>query len=585
MMTQLSLTVNGIRHEVMVDDQGTLLAFLREDLGLTGAKNGCDGSGTCGACTVLVDGIARKSCQLKLSNVRDADVVTIEGLSSNGTHPIQQAFIAHGAVQCGFCTPGMILATKSLLDRNPNPTDDDIARGLSGNLCRCTGYAKIRDAVRSLASGQETTIEQGTTRSEIGASLPRPDAWGKVTGKARYADDCHQADDLVLRVIWSTEPRARLRHVDIEQALAVPGVVKILTAQDVPGINAYGLIHRNQPVLCDEDVRFTGDPIALIIAESQVAAEEAAQKVAVDFEVLPPVFDPLEALSSSAPLLHPDGNVLCEYRLEHGDVSSGFASAHTLVSGRFTTPAIEHAYLEPEAGFAEWVDDTVVVHAAGQYPQTIQDQVAAVLGISNEFVRVICPTVGGAFGGKTDVSVHALLALAAWHTKRRVRLTWTREESLRCSVKRHPMIMDYRMALDAQGHLLAIEGDLIANAGAYESLSHPLLEQAAAFSTGPYRVPAVDVCVRGVYTNTAISSAFRGFGVPQPTFAVESLLDEAARELKLSPIEIRRRNALRPGDRSATGQIQRADTHIVETLDAIDEKYRQSPEVWDPMKV
>ena len=574
-MTKLiHLTVNGVRREIAADNERTLLLYLREDLGLTGAKNGCDGSGTCGACTVLVNGVAKKSCQLLLHDACGADVVTIEGLSPDGSHPIQRAFVAHGAVQCGFCTPGMILATKALLDQTANPTDADILRGLSGNLCRCTGYAKILQAVQSLASNRHDVTEPEATRSQIGASLPRPDAWAKTTGEAMYADDLHEPDDLVLRVVWSPEPRARLRHVDIEAALAMPGVVAVLTAKDIPGINAYGPIHRNQPVLCDQDIRFTGDPVALVVAETQDAADQAVEEVVLDLEALKPVFDPIDALAESAPSLHPGGNVLCDYRLAHGDVSKGFAEADTVVSGRFTTPATEHAYLEPEAGVAEWIDDTVIVRAAGQYPQTIQDQLAAVLGISSESVRVICPTVGGAFGGKTDISVHALLALAAWHTKRRVRLTWTREESLRCSVKRHPMAMDYRMAFDSKGQLLAIEGDLIANAGAYESLSHPLLEQTAAFSTDPYRVPAVDVRVRGVYTNTAISSAFRGFGIPQPTFAVESLLDEAARKLGLSPIELRRRNALRAGDRSATGQVQREDTHIIETLDAIEEQFR-----------
>ena len=573
MQEGLQLTVNGVLRTVDAPESVSLLTYLRETLGLTGAKNGCDGSGTCGACTVLVNGTAQKSCQLKLADLNGAVVLTIEGLSEEGDHPIQRSFIDCGAVQCGFCTPGMILATKGLLDRTPHPTRDEIVKALSGNLCRCTGYAKIIEAVEAAA---RTIPAQGHDRDasgRIGGSMPRPDASAKVSGQAAFADDEHRDGDLVLRVVWPTHPHAQIISIDCRDARTVEGVVDVLTAAEIPGANAYGLIHRNQPVLCEDRVRFLGDPIALVIAESKEAAETAAQKVRVEMEPLQTVYEAAEALEETAPQLHAEGNVCCEYRLEHGSPQAVFEEAHLTVAGRYETPAVEHAYLEPEAGSAEWVDETLVVRAAAQYPQAIQAQVSEVLGLEKARVRIVSPAVGGAFGGKTDISVHALLALAAWRTKRRVRLTWTREESLRASVKRHPMVMDYRMAFDREGALLAVEGDILANAGAYESLSHPLLEQTAAFSTGPYRVPAVDVRVRGVYTNTPTSSAFRGFGIPQPTFAVESLFDEAAERLGLSPIELRRRNVLLPGDRSATGQIMREDTHVLEALEALEPAY------------
>jgi len=546
------------------------LRFLRDELRLTGAKNGCDGSGTCGACTVLVDGAARKSCQIEVADLDGARIVTIEGLADGRIlHPVQEAFIARGAVQCGFCTPGMVLATVALLDHNPAPTREEIVRGLSGNLCRCTGYAKIVDAVQAVV--QRDT--KPCLASDIGAPLRRPDALGKVTGATRYADDCRTDEDLVLRVVWAPEPHARIAKVRVEEARSLPAVVDVLTASDVPGANAYGPIHRDQPVLCGEVVRCLGDPIALVIAENDDAATAAVDRVHVEVESLPTQFDPLDALDDATAPIHPDGNLACEYRLQHGNVDDAFESADLLVSGRFETPAVEHAYLEPDAGFAEWDEGTVVVHAPSQYPQTIRDQLASVLDVPNDRVRVVSPPTGGAFGGRTDISVHALLALAAWHTRRRVRLTWSRSESLRASVKRHPMTMDYRMAFDSEGTLLAVAADLVADIGAYESLSHPLLEQTAAFSSGPYRVAAVDTRVRGVYTNGPVSSAFRGFGIPQPTFAVESLMDEAAARLDLSPIEIRRRNLLRPGDRSATGQRMHDDTHIVEALEALVDSY------------
>jgi len=566
------LTVNGVARTVPPDARTSLLEYLRQDLGLTGAKNGCDGTGTCGACTVLVNGQTRRSCQLKLVEVDGAEILTIEGLSEDGDHPIQRAFIGSGAVQCGFCTPGMILATKALLDRHPRPTREEILRGLSGNLCRCTGYAKIIEAVQR-AAADTAGQAQLCTSVDIGSPLRRSDALAKVTGRAEYADDHTSSGTLILRTVWASEPHALIRGIDTSKAREIDGVVAVLTAEDIPGTNRYGLIHRNQPVLCGEKVLFSGDPVALVIAETAEAASEAAAKVDVDLAPLQPVFDSGEALAADAPRLHPEGNLLAEYRLQHGSPDTVMAVASTNVAGHFETPAVEHAYLEPEAGYAEWIDDTIVIHATAQYPQAIQRQLADVLGVEERRIRIVCPQAGGAFGGKTDISVHALLALGAWHTRRTVRLTWTREESLRASVKRHPMSMDYRIALDENGTLLGLEADIVANVGAYESLSHPVLEQTAAFSSGPYRVPHVDIRVAGVYTNTAISSAFRGFGIPQPAFAIESLLDDAAHRLGISPIEIRKRNALRPGDRSITGQTMGHDTHVLDVLGALEPSY------------
>jgi len=576
----ITLTVNGERFQVPVDDPSrTLLDFLRRDLGLTGAKNGCDGKGTCGACTVLIaPGRAVKSCQVLLSSLSNAEILTIEGLSAGGLHPLQEAFIRHGAIQCGYCTPGMIMASKALLDRNPHPTRKEIAQALSGNLCRCTGYVKIIDAVeaaaKSLAFGEERRWTP--SRSEpawIGAPLPPKGAIEKATGRLKFADDIPSKGALIARVVWSVHDHAQILSIRTERALAVPGVTAVLTADDVPGQNVYGLIRDDQPVLCADRVRYRGDPVALVLAETVAAAEAGAAAVEVDYQPLPPVFEPAEALTEGASPLFESGNLACEFKLQHGEILSAMSDASLIVSGDFTTQAVEHAYLEPEAGVAEWNDGKVTVRAACQYPQTIQKQLAKILGVREEEVRVISHPTGGAFGGKTGISVHALLALAAAHSKRRVKLTWSREESLRASVKRHPMRLKYQIGFDAEGRIVGVKGRILANAGSYYTLSIPLLEQTTAFSTGPYRVPNVDVIVRGVFTNTPPSSAFRGFGIPQPTFAIESLIDEAAERLKISPIEIRRRNALLPGDRSPTGQTMGEDTHLIETLDAIEGEY------------
>ncbi|MGY4706976.1 molybdopterin-dependent oxidoreductase [Candidatus Bipolaricaulota sp. J31] len=583
----VELTVNGrlVRREVFPDM--SLLSFLREELGLTGAKNGCDGKGICGACTVIVNGETRKSCLLRMGELSGAEVVTIEGLSPGGLHPLQAAFVREGAVQCGFCTPGMIMAAAALLNRDPSPTEAEIKRAIQGNLCRCTGYVKIVRAIQraaeALRKGERLDPgPEGDAPPQPGAPLPPKRAVEKVTGAFRFLDDLPAGDALVLKVVWSAYPHARIKSIDTEAAEAVPGVVRVLTAADVPGRNAYGLIKADQPVLCEEKVRYTGDPVALVVAEDRAAAERGAKLVRVEYEPLPPVFSPEEALGNEAPPLFPAGNVACRFSLKQGNPEEAFSQAALVVEGEFTTQAIEHAYLEPEAGIAEWDKDKLVVRAACQYPQAVQRQLAEVLGVPEARIRVIAHPTGGAFGGKTDISVHALLALAAWHTRRRVKLVLTREESLRMSVKRHPMRLRYRIAFDPEGRILGMWARILANCGAYQTLSIPLLEQTTAFSTGPYRVPHADVEVVGAFTNTPPSSAMRGFGIPQPTFAVESLLDEAARKLGLSPFEIRRRNALRPGDISVTGQRMPQDTHLLEVLDALEEEYHRLGPREDP---
>lgn len=570
---QITIKVNETLYRLDIDPERTLLDFLRRDLGLTGAKNGCDGKGICGACTVLVNGQARRSCLLQMGQLDGADVITIEGLQRAGKlHPLQEAFIAVGAVQCGFCTPGMIMAAKALLDKNPSPTREDIVRALRGNLCRCGTYSKVIAAVQRAASRVEESKESKSPPA-IGAPLAPKTAMEKVTGELKFADDLPEEGTAFCKIIWPPFPHAEIKKIYTHEAMQVPGVIRVLTAADVPGKKTFGLIHPDQPVLAVNRVRYLGDPVAIIVAESEKAAEAGRDLVRVEYTELPSLHDPEEAAADGAPELHDGGNPVCEFSLRKGSIEDGFRESAIVVEGRFTTPAVEHAYLEPEAGIAEYVDGRVTVRAGCQYPQIIRRQLAAVLDIPEEKVRVIAHPTGGAFGGKTDISIQALLALAAYVTGRRVKLTLTREESLRATVKRHPMVMLYRMGFAQDGRLKAIAGDILADCGAYETLSIPVLEQTTAFSTGPYSVPNVAIRTRGVFTNNPPSSAFRGFGVPQPTFAVESLIDEAALKLGISPIEVRKLNALRPGDHTATGQVLGPDTHLVECLEAIERDY------------
>jgi len=467
----VTLIVNNRRYQVQADPNRSLLDYLRDDLGLTGAKNGCDQKGICGACTVIVNGKAMKSCQLKLNQLNNAHITTIEGLSDGKVlHPLQEAFIREGAVQCGFCTPGMIMASKALLDKNPHPTRDEIMAALRGNLCRCGTYKKVIKAIQDVSRAESANHGGELEQVEIGAPLPPKMAVEKVTGKLKFAADLPVTSETTFaKIVWPRFPHAKIKKVDISQAVALPGVIAVLTAKDVPGQNAFGGIRADQPVLAEDRVRYLGDPIALVIAESSAVAEQARDLVHVDYEPLKPVYDPQEALAPDAPQLFPQGNLVCRFSLTRGQIEEGFRRSDIVVEGRFSTPAVEHAYLETEAGIGEWDEGKVTIRAACQYPQTIQRQIAAILDLPVEMVRVISHPTGGAFGGKTDISIHALLALGAFVTHRRVRIVLTREESLRTSVKRHPMKMNYRMGLRRDGHIEAISGNIIANCGAYEA--------------------------------------------------------------------------------------------------------------------
>ncbi|MGD9676275.1 MAG: molybdopterin cofactor-binding domain-containing protein, partial [Candidatus Bipolaricaulia bacterium] len=569
----MTVHVNGRPFDPAHPPERTLLDWLRKDLGLTGAKDGCDGKGTCGACTVIMDGRAVRSCQVKLADLKDGTrIETIEGLGDKVLHPLQEAFVKSGAVQCGFCTPGMIMAAKALLDQTPTPTRAEIRRALRGNLCRCTGYVKILEAVE-----RASQVLRGEARPEVSEDVAvHPYAADdKVTGRLQFIADLPTDGVLEGKIVWAEHAHAEIRKVDTEKAQQVPGVVAVLTARDIPGEPCHGLIRADQPVLCDRRVRYLGDAVALVVATSEEAAIQGRAAVEVEYAPLPTVTDPEQALADDAPTLSSGGNLVCEFHLDRGSAEEAIAESAICVSGEFTTQAIEHAYLEPEAGIASWEDGRVVVRTASQYPHAMRRQIARVLGQPEDRVRVVASPTGGAFGGKTDISIQALLALATWRTHRSVRIVLTREESLRTSVKRHPMRLAYRIGFDAGGRITGLKADILADCGAYDTLSDPLLEQTTAFSAGPYRVPHVSVHVRGVLTNAPPSSAMRGFGIPQAAFAVESLVDEAAEKLGLSPIEIRRRNALRPGDTSATGQRMGQDTHLAEALDLLEKEYER----------
>ncbi len=569
----IEFILNGKLIKASVLPDTTLLRFLRDDLHLTGTKNGCS-TNHCGACMVLVDGQPIKSCLLKVKKLAGKKVTTIEGLSTpDKLSAIQAAFLAAGAVQCGFCTPGMIVSAHALLQQVTDPTEEEIRTALKNNICRCTGYVKIIDAVKLAARWlhhPEEKIDLSSTG--IGKRLLDIDGVAKVKGSLPFADDLYLENMLYGKIVWSEYPHAEILGVETESAKAIAGVAAVLIAKDVPGLNAMGSLKADQPVLCSDRVRFVGDMVAVVFAETPAQAELAAGLVKVSYRELPGVFSTTAALQTDAPQLHPQGNICNKLVHEVGDVIVGFKEAQLIVEGHFKTPFVEHAYLEPEAGVA-FVDEQgiVTVKVPMQGPFEIRQELSAMLGIPKDRVRVIVTPLGGGFGGKNENTVAAIVALGAYLLGRPVKVTLSREESLRLSTKRHPYEMDYRVGFDASGHLKAAEAKLLSDVGPYTSLSPLVNGQACVFSCGPYRVPNLRVEGIAVFTNNANSCAFRGFGINQVAVAIESLLDEGARRLEIDPFELRLRNALKIGDQTIAGEILKESVAIITTIQAAQE--------------
>ena len=578
MTEPIAFTVNGVPTRITdVQSKTTLLTYLRDVMHLTGAKNGC-GQGHCGACTVIVDGAAKRACLLRLGRLAGAKVETIEGLSVEGRlHPLQEAFIEEGAIQCGFCTPGMIMAAKALLDGNNNPTEDEIREALKDNLCRCTGYVSILRAVKSAAARMREgavasmpAVPESGDWEVVGQSVTRKDVWAKVTGRLKYADDLYAPQMLHARALRSAHPHADILEVDISGAAKVPGVVAVLTAGDVPGLNRYGLINADQPVLADDRVRYVGDAIACVYAETIAAAEEALDRIQVQYHELEVVCTPQRALEPDAPLIHVDGNILVEHRVRKGDVDAAFASADVIVENDYYTPFVEHAYLEPEACLARPDGDGgVIVHVGSQGPYVDHKQIVKALDLPADKVRVVHAPMGGGFGGKEDISVQILAALGVLHTGRPVKMVLTRSESMRVSTKRHAMYMHYKTAATADGKVTAVQARIVGDTGAYGSVGLAVLFRSATFGCGPYVVPSVEIDACAVYTNNPPGGAMRGFGSPESAFAADCQMDELAVRLGLDPLEFRLRNALEDGSITATGHRVEESVGIKECLAAV----------------
>jgi CO/xanthine dehydrogenase Mo-binding subunit/aerobic-type carbon monoxide dehydrogenase small subunit (CoxS/CutS family) len=571
----IAFRVNGTNVHLGDAPDTRLSEALRGSLSATGTKIGCD-AGDCGACTVLIDGAQACACLTPIGQVEGREIITVEGLAKDVLgSALQKAFHAHGAAQCGICTPGMLMAGYDLLKRSPQPNEAETQDALGGVLCRCTGYLKIVEAVRDAHLFIEPApIEPAASAASVGARMTRLDGAPKVAGTEIYGADAAPADALWLRAVRSPHPRARFTLGDLDAFVAShPGLVRIFTAKDVPGENSFGIYPhlKDQPVFSTGETRYRGECVLAFVGEKDAVEAIRLDEFPIAWEALPPMVGVKAALGESAFILHdfaPD-NVLTRGRVERGDVEAGFAQAAHLATGSFETGFVEHAYIEPEAGYARRVGDTIEVFACTQAPYMDRDEVARVLGLQLEDVRIIPSACGGGFGGKLDVSLQPMLAVAAWVLDRPVRCVFGRIESMISSTKRHPSSIEARAACDAQGRLVAfaMEGDF--DTGAYSSWGPTVAGRVPVHATGPYKVPNVRNLSRAVYTNGPPAGAFRGFGVPQAAIAQESLFDDLAAAAGLDRLEFRLINAIRAGDATPTGQVLQASAGLAECLEKL----------------
>ena len=572
---QLTLKVNGKQHQLWVYPQQTLLGVLRDDLRLTGTKQGCD-DGACGTCMVTVNGAMARACRVPVDRVQGKDVLTIEGLGTpERLHPLQEAFIRADAVQCGFCTPGVIMAAKALLDRNPAPTREQIAKALGSNLCRCTGYTSIIEAVARTADlGRGVPFPEPQVHGE---AHRRFGALDKVLGTALYAADLNMPGMLHGAVLRSPHFHAEILHIDDSEARALPGVEIVVTARDVPGLNRHGRAIKDQPVLADGRVRQIGDAVAAVAATSPEVAAQALSMIRVSYRPLPAIVDPAEALQEGAPLIHDSGNLLAEKDSHWGDAEAALAQADIVVDETYTTPFCEHAYLEPEAALA-YRDDAgqLVVRSATQYAHLHRRAVAETMGLPLEQVRIQPTVVGGAFGAKTDISCECVVALLALKTGRPVKIVYSRAESFASTTKRHPFRMRCRTGVNRDGRLTALAADLLADTGAYASAGHNIMVRASVSLVGPYQFPNVAIHGRVVYTNNTTAGAMRGFGAVQVAFAIESQMDIMAAKLGIDPLEFRLMNRRRSNAAEATPQDVEQEAAYRETVAAVRPYYAEA---------
>jgi xanthine dehydrogenase molybdenum-binding subunit len=583
--TQLTLSVNAQTYTLDTIPGETLADLLRNRLKLTGTKIGCN-EAECGACTVILDGEPVLSCSYPAERADGKQITTIEGLAKQQDgqlklHPLQEAFVKHGAVQCGFCIPGQIMTSYALLQHNPQPGSPEIRHALKDTLCRCAGYPTIENSILAAADALRTgqlvagpRVPPSSVDSQvIGKIQIRPDAVEKVTGAAIFTDDLSFKDMLFACVHRAGVPHAIVRSIDIEKARQLPGVVSVLTWQDIPAEHNHGLVIYDWPVMVGvgERVRYVGDAIAIVAAETQEIATAAAGLIKVSYDLQPVITGPVQARQPDAPVLHANGNLLKHIKVRKGDPAEGFAQSDVILEHTFNTPSTDHLFMEPECSIAvPLADGRMEIYVGSQIPYQDRTQVARVMGWPEERVRIVGQLMGGGFGGKEDIAGQIHAALLAQVTGKPVKLLFDRHESLIVHPKRHATQINVKLGARLDGTLLAAQTELYGDTGAYASLGEKVLTRATTHSAGPYEIPHVHADCYAMYTNNPPAGAFRGFGVLQSAFAFETMMDMLAEKLGMDRVELRRKNALRVGSETSTGQLMRESAGLVECIDKVE---------------
>ena len=581
-----TFTVNG--QTVQAEKNQKLIRFLRDELRLTSVKDGCS-EGACGTCHVLIDGKATKACVPSTDKLEGKTILTVEGLSDWEKAVYTYAFGKAGAVQCGFCIPGMVISAKALLDANPAPTREEAAFAIRNNICRCTGYVKIIDGILLAAEifRNGKLPEEKKTGYGVGERAVRVDVAEKVQGYGKYPDDLYVDGMLYAGAVRSKYPRARVLAIHKEKAEALPGVVGVYTAEDIPGEIKVGHLQQDWDAMIPVGriTHYLGDAICLVAAETKEALEQAKALVEIDYEPLKPVFSPTYASQPFAPLVHASGNLLCEKHVSRGNADQAIRDADYVLMYHYETPYTEHAFLEPECAVAYPDEDGLTILSTDQGAYDTAREVSRLLGLPKEKIHVTNMLVGGGFGGKEDMTVQHHAALVAYLTGRPVKVKLSRKESMLVHPKRHPMKVTITMGCNRDGLIQGVKAEVVADTGAYASLGGPVLERACTHAAGPYHYENFEITGKAYYTNNPPAGAFRGFGVTQTCYAMEMTLTKMAHELGISPWEIRYRNAIRPGGVLPNGQIVDESTGLVETLEAIKPAYDAAVAAGDPVGI